>query len=65
MRQWVDQTNEAYHGEIREVSLERAGEKSVVDRPASGPDLHCGASVREAAWWARSSPPTGNELSLM
>ena len=33
MRQWVHQTNEAHHGEIREVSLERAEEKSAVDRP--------------------------------
>ena len=33
MRQWVDQTNEAHHGEIREVCLERAEKKSVVDRP--------------------------------
>ena len=28
MRPWVDQTNVAHHGEIREVSLERAEEKS-------------------------------------
>ena len=32
-RPWVDQTNVAHHGEIREVSLERAEEKSAVDRP--------------------------------
>ena len=28
---WVDQTNVAYYGEIREVGLERAEEKSTVD----------------------------------
>ena len=33
MRQWIDLTNEAKHGGIREVSLELAEERSSVDRP--------------------------------
>ena len=33
MRPWVDQTNVAHHGEIREVILKCAEEKSAVDRP--------------------------------
>ena len=37
MRQWIDLTNEAQHCGIHEVSLERAEDKSSVDRP----DLVC------------------------
>ena len=32
MMRWIDITNEAQHGGIREVSLERAEEKNSVDR---------------------------------
>ena len=33
MRRWIDLTNEAQHGGTREISLERAEEKTSVDRP--------------------------------
>ena len=32
MRKWIDLTNEAQHGGTRKISLERAEEKSLVDR---------------------------------
>ena len=54
MRRWIDLTNEAQHGGIREVSLERAEGRSSVDRldpvclshgPRMRTEIYCSANL--------------------
>ena len=58
MRQWIDLTNEAQHGGTREVSLERAEEKSSVDRP----DPVCSFHIRAIAFYVHNSLHVAAEL---
>ena len=54
-KRWIDITNEAQHGGIREVSLERAEEKNSVDRLDPVCSFHHNNHIRAKKFYVHNS----------